>query len=191
MYGHLVPRNHDQAIEIDKKNGNAKWQDAEDEELRAILSFGTFNDKGKHVSPPQGYKRIEVHFVYACKHDGRYKARLVAGGHLTETPINGVYSSVATLREVRTVIFLSELNDLQTWSTDIGNAYLESNTQDMIYIVAGKEFASVGLEGHVLIIVKALYGLKSSGLRWWEVLSDVFRQLGFRPSKTEKDIWMR
>ena len=33
MYGHLVPRNHDQAVEIDKKNGDTKWQDAEKQEL--------------------------------------------------------------------------------------------------------------------------------------------------------------
>ena len=191
MYGHLVPRNHDQAIEIDKQNGNTRWQDAEKEELSAILGYGTFNDLGKGASAPINHKKINVHFVYACKHDGRYKARLVAGGHLTDTPIDSVYSSVASLRGVRMTVFLAELNDLEFWSTDIGNAYLESNTMEKVYIIAGKEFACVGLEGHILVIVKALYGLKSSGARWWEVLADVLRQMGFKPSKAEKDIWMR
>jgi Reverse transcriptase (RNA-dependent DNA polymerase) len=191
MFGHLVPRNHEQAIEIDKQNGNTRWQDAEKEELKAILGYGTFNDLGKKAPPPKDHKRINTHFVYACKHDGRYKARLVAGGHLTDTPVDSVYSSVASLRGVRMVIFLAELNGLNFWSTDIGNAYLESNTMEKVYIVAGKEFACVGLEGHTLVIVKALYGLKSSGVRWWEVLADVLRQMGFKPSRAEKDIWMR
>jgi Reverse transcriptase (RNA-dependent DNA polymerase) len=42
-----------------------------------------------------------------------------------------------------------------------------------------------------LLVVKALYGLKSSGARWWEVLADVLRQMGFEPSKADRDIWMR
>ena len=62
--------------------------------------------------------------------------------------------------------FIAELNDLQIWCTDIGNAYLESLTREKVYIVAGPEFGD--REGHTLIIVKALYGLKSSGLRWHE-----------------------
>lgn len=110
---------------------------------------------------------------------------------MTETPIDSVYSSVASLRGVRIAMFLAELNELQTWSTDIGNAYLESYTQEKLYIVGGHEFAPFGLEGHTLVVVRALYGLKSSGLRWHEVLSDVFRQMGFVPSKADHDIWMR
>ncbi len=54
------------------------------------------------------------------------------------------------------------------------------------------------MEGHILLIVRALlyYGLKSSGLRWWERLSDVLRDpnggLGFFPSsKAETDLWMQ
>lgn len=129
--------------------------------------------------------------VYDVKHDGRHKARLVAGGHLTETPVDSVYSSVATLRGMRMVMFLAELNGLESWSTDIGNAYLESNTQEKLYIIGGQEFACVGLEGHTLVIVKALYGLKSSGLRWHEVIADVLRQMGFVPSKADNDIWMK
>jgi hypothetical protein len=54
---------------------------------------------------------------------------------------------------------------------------LESYTQEKVYIVAGPEF---GLrEKHVLIISKALYGLKSSGLRWSQRFADVLRQMGF------------
>ena len=47
--------------------------------------------------------------VFAVKHDGRRKSRLVAGGHLTEVPTESVYSSVVSLRGVRIVIFLAEL----------------------------------------------------------------------------------
>jgi len=51
---------------------------------------------------------------------------LVAGGHFTETPIDSVHSSVVSLRGVRLLAFLGELNDLKVWSTDIGNAHVEA-----------------------------------------------------------------
>ena len=60
--------------------------------------------------------------IYPVKHDGRHKARLVAGGYLTDIPIDSVYSGVVSLRELRMVIFLAELNRLTTYITDIGSA---------------------------------------------------------------------
>ena len=189
MYGFLVPRNHDQAMQLDKENGNTRWRDAEKIELAQVDEYDTFLDKGKGYIPNKDFKKIKVHLVYAVKHDGRHKARLVAGGHLTDTPIDSVYSSVVSLRGIRIITFLAELNNLECWATDIGNAYLESYTQEKVYVIAGPEFGD--REGHTLIISKALYGLKSSGLRWSQRLSDVLRDMGFFPSKAEKDIWMR
>jgi Reverse transcriptase (RNA-dependent DNA polymerase) len=39
--------------------------------------------------------------------------------------------------------------------------------------------------------VKALYGLKSSGLRWKERFANVLKEMGFSSSQVELDIWMR
>ena len=102
----------------------------------------------------------------SVKHDGRYKARLVADGHLTDVPIDSVYSGVVSLRGLRLLIFLAELNNLKLWSTDIDNAYLEATTNERVYIIAGPEFGD--RQGHTLIIFKVLYGLRSSGLHWHE-----------------------
>ena len=85
--------------------------------------------------------------------------------------------------------FIAELNHLKLWATDIGKAYLESYTKEKVYIKAGPEFGE--REGHYLVIVKALYGLKSSGLRWHERFADALRNMDFFPSKAEHDIWMR
>ena len=114
-----------------------------------------------------------MHLIYAVKHDGRFKARLVAGGHLTDTPIESVYSGVVSLRGLRTIIFLGELNDIEPWATDIGNAYLEATTTEKVCIRAGSEFG--GLEGHLLLIYKAVDGLKSSGLRFNLLLAKCLR----------------
>ena len=86
-------------------------------------------------------------------------------------------------------MFLAELNGLETWAMDIGNAYLEAKTKEKIYIKAGPEFGE--LEGHTLVIFKSLYGLCSSGLHWHEHFADCLREMGFKACKAEPDIWMR
>jgi Reverse transcriptase (RNA-dependent DNA polymerase) len=64
-----------------------------------------------------------------------------------------------------------------------------SNYKEKVYIVAGPEFGP--LEGHTLIIFKALYGLQSSGLCWYQRFVDVLRAIWFYPTKVESEIWMR
>ena len=150
QYGVQVPRNHNEAVHIDTANSNTLWQDAERTELAQLDEYEAFKDLGKGAPAPNGYKKIRVHFVYACKHDGRRKARLVAGGHLTDTPVDSVYSSVVSLRVIRTVTFLSELNGLELWGTDIGNAYLESVTKEKVHITVGPEFGERA--GHTIAL---------------------------------------
>ena len=89
MYGYRVPRNDAEAMKLGEENGNKLWHEAEQKELAQIDEYDTFEKHAKGHKP-EGYKKITVHLVYACKHDGRHKARLVAGGHLTETPIDSV-----------------------------------------------------------------------------------------------------
>ena len=143
--------------------------------------YGFFKDCGTNVKDPNGYKKINVHLVFDVKHDGRHKARLVAGGHLTEIPVDSVYWGVVSLCGLRLMIFLAELNKLEVCATDVGNAYLEAMTKAKDCIIAGPEFGE--LEGNLLIISKALYGLQSSGLRWHERLADCLREMGFFPCK--------
>jgi hypothetical protein len=189
QYGYQVPRNHEEAVFIDVRMGNTRWQDAEKLELKQLFDYDTFKDLGLGAPVPEGYQKIPCHMVYAVKHDGRHKARMVAGGHRTGTPVDSTYSSVVSLPGLRLVTFLAELNELELWNTDIGNAYLESYTKEKVCFVAGGEFGE--LAGHTFMILKAQYGLKSSGRRWHERLFDVLIAMGFKPSKAEEDIWMR
>ena len=122
------------------------------------------------VQAPKDHKKIRAHFVFNVKHYGRCKARLVADGHLTNVPLSSVYSGMVPLRGTRLVIFITELNCLESWGMDIGNTYLEAFNKEKICIVAGPEF--VPLDGHYLIIVKTLQGIRTSGLRWNERLAD-------------------
>ena len=123
------------------------------------------------------------------KHDGRFKARLVAGGHMTEPGKDESYSGVVSLRTMRLALIAGELNNLNLMVGDIGNAYLESYTREKVVFTAGPEFGD--LAGHTLMIVKALYGLRTSGARFHEVLAKTLRSEGFEPCLADSDLWLR
>ena len=69
------------------------------------------------------------------KHDGRYKARLVAGGHMTDPDKEDAYSRVVSLMTLRLALLIGELNKLDIMVGDIGNAYLESYTREKLVLV--------------------------------------------------------
>ena len=61
-------------------------------------------------------------------------------------------------------MLLSKLNQLELWGTDIGNAYLKVHTKEKLFIIAGPEFDD--LEGHILVMDKALYGQEEHLKKW-------------------------
>ena len=198
QFGFLIPKDYKQALQLDEQNGNSKWYDATKLEMDQINEYKVFQDHGKAQydpksrkvsNAPNGYQKIRVHLIFAVKHDGRHKARLVAGGHLSPDPIESIYSGVVSIRSHRLVKSLAKLNNLEVWGADIGNAYLEAKTKEKLYIVAGPEFEE--LEGHILVIYKALYGLKSSGRRWSQKIHDIMLHMGFSPSKADPCVWLR
>ena len=187
-FGVEIPRNSKHARQLQEKLGHTKWTDAEKTELGQLYDYSTFIDKGKRASIPRGYRQIRVRFVYDCKHDLRHKARLVAGGHLTPED-DSAYSGVVSLKSMRLALLIGELNGLKPMVGDIGNAYLEAYTKEKVCFIAGPEFGP--LEGHLMIISKALYGLRSSGARFHDKLHDTLTDMGFRPSYADPDLWIR
>lgn len=78
---------------------------------------------------------------------------------------------------------------MQILAADIGNAYLNAPTQEKVYSTAGKEFGSHA--GEPIIIVRALYGLKSSGAAWWSHLAMTLTSLGYTSCLADPDVWFR
>ena len=72
-----------------------------DLEMSQLAEYDTFRDLDHKdtASPPTGYKKIRTHLVYDCKHDSRHKAWMVADGHLTDIPLESMYSGVISLYE--------------------------------------------------------------------------------------------
>ena len=184
-----MPSNSREALQIDRENDNTKWQDSMALEFMQLQEFGTFKDLGKDAAPPAGYQMIRMHYVYDVKHDLRLKSRLVCNGAMTQPLKEVSYSGVVSLRSLRLVVLLAELNGLELMQADVSNAYLEAYTSEKVYFRAGPEFGE--LQGHTMVVIKACYGLCSSGARWHDRFADTLCDLKFVPSKADPNVWMR
>jgi len=162
-FGLRVPNTVKEALEIDKERGDTLWQDAITKEMTNVrIAFEIRSDN----IPPPGFQRIPHNIIFEIKMDLTRKTRLVAGGHKTAPPTQLTYSSVVSRESVRIGFLLAALNDVDIVAADVGNAYLNATTKEKVYIITGPEFGPLE-EGKVAVIVRALYGRKSSGAMWW------------------------
>ena len=186
-YGVKLPRTVEEALKIDEESGTTFWRDALDKEMKNVEV--AFDIKEPGAKPPPGHKRITLHMVFDVKMDFTRKCRLVAGGHLTDPPETMTYSSVVSRESVRIAFTIAALMDLEVQMTDIGNAYLNAPTSEKVYSVAGKEFGPN--EGRLVVIVRALYGLKSAGASWRKEMASTLRDLRFKSCLADPDVWLR
>ena len=64
-----------------------------DDECFDVLDAGT--------NPPSDYEKIPILWTFDVKFDGRFRARCVAGGHMTSDQVADLYSGVVDLETVR------------------------------------------------------------------------------------------
>ena len=193
-YGIRIPKSPQEAVRLDRENdGNRFWQDAMDKEMKkAKVAYkpkeGVTPEeirKGK-VDDMRGYQEIKCNIIFDVKMDFTRKARYVAGGHMTEAPVAITYSSVVSRDSVRLAFLIAALNDLNVACCDIGNAYLNAPCKEKIWFVAGPECGEYN--GKPMILVRALYGLKSSGASWRSMFKEFIEQaLGFTNTRVDAD----
>ena len=72
---------------------------------------------------------------------------------------------------------------------DIQNAYLTAPCREKIWTKAGPEFGTD--EGKIMLVSRALYGLKSSGAAFRAFLAERLYQMQYNPSPADNDVWMK
>lgn len=186
-FGIELPRTVAEALEIDRRTGTTFWRDAIEKEMRNVSDAFEIREDNK---PPPFHQLIRCHMIFDIKPETLVrKARFVAGGHMTDPPRDSVYSSVVSRDSVRLFFLIAALNDLDVRACDVQNAYINAGTKEKVYFIAGKELGEH--EGKVVVIVRALYGLKSSGARFREHMAATLRAAGFMSCKADPDVWMK
>jgi hypothetical protein len=196
-FGVRLPKSVIEAIKIDEESGTTFWMETIKKEMAKVKVAFEFCETW---SPEQvcsgaargdfvGYQEIDCHMIFDVKINLTQKARFVAGGHMTETPASITYSSVVSRDSVRIVFLTAALNNLDIMACDVSNAYLNAPCREKIWFVAGPEFGS--RQGQVIKIIRSLYGLKSSGASWRNMLQQtIVEELRFEPTVADPDVYL-
>ena len=159
-FGVQVSKSAKHALEFDKQNCNTFWQDYIPKEMKNVRIAFQILDENKEV--PIGYKFIRCHMIFDVKMEYfRRKSRVVAGGHMTDTPAAITYAIVVLRESVRLALMLAALNALEVKCGDVMNAYITTPITEKVWTILGPKFRAD--QGKKAVIVRALYGLKSSG----------------------------
>jgi hypothetical protein len=181
VLGIKIPLTFREAIN-DPKYGT-QWKEAIIEELRSLMGNGTW----KEVFPPKGVNVITSKWVFTIKTLtigvlDRFKARLVARGftQVHGTDYNETYAP--TLRHDTLRLFLASVaaENLECRQYDIKNAFTESFLKEKIYMAAPPGFGIK--KGHVLEILRSLYGLKQAARDWNLLIKSELLGWGFEQS---------
>ncbi|CAB0015328.1 unnamed protein product [Nesidiocoris tenuis] len=167
------PQSYDEAL-----GQGVEWKQAIDNELSAMKKFGTWTIE----DIPEDKKPIQTKWVFRTKQNGTKKARLVAKGYQEDTPGN-LYAPVAKIPTVRMFLCHALNNNLQIRQLDVPSAFLNGNLKNDVYI----EFPDgvKPIEGKVLKLRKALYGLKESPRVWNERFNEIAEQCGLVRSRSD------
>ena len=169
-YSMKVPRNAKEDAQFDaqfdQENGNKLWSNEIFKYLEALMSMKVFRKLPSSLlkSGAKGFQFAPIPVIFDVKVDLRRKARLVIGVHIVNSFVHKVYASTMNSVSARILMTISAANNLYIMTGDIGNAYLNSNTQENIYTRAGTEFELVDImtDDTLMEVIKALYGLPTS-----------------------------
>jgi hypothetical protein len=152
------------------------------------IAFEVF---GRDTTTLTGYQKISGHLVFDVKlgENFRRKARYCADGHKTKSPASVTYSTVVSRDSVRIILTIAALNDLQVLGANVQNAFLTAPCKEKVWLTAGVAFGAK--QGKNLLVVRALYGLKSASASFRAYMAKKLDDMGFKSSVAVPDVWMR
>eukprot|EP00804_Cyclotella_cryptica_P013947 CCRYP_002465-RA/>CCRYP_002465-RA protein AED:0.03 eAED:0.04 QI:0/0/0/0.83/0.6/0.5/6/0/916 len=166
-HGIEIPKSVEEVYAIDKATDTTLVQCNRQGMPNVRVAFYILVDG---AAPPPDHQFICCHMIF--------DARLVAGGHAAKAPATLAYASVVSRETVRIALLVAALNDVDIWAADVLNAYITAPCREKIWTTLGKEFGDDC--GKKAIVVRAIYGLKSSGAAFRAHLTGCMREMGYK-----------
>ena len=146
-------------------------------EIAALKSKGTWTEVP--YSSIKNVSTVPTTWVFKYKFDDqgfliKYKARLCARGDLQKTD-RDTYAATLAARVFRVLMALLCAFDLETRRYDAINAFVNSEIDEPVYLRPPAGWAG---DDVLLLLHRALYGLKQSPALWYRHLSKTLTEFG-------------
>ena len=167
---------------------------AEQDHLQSHREMRTWREIPAQDPRVKGHKILDCRWVYVYKFDkhGRFlkaKARLVVRGDQQARSLKeDNYAATLAGRSFRTLMAIAARFDLELIQYDAINAFVNAKLDETIFMRMPPGYKKPNT---VLLLQKALYGLRRSPLLWQKELTKTLRELGFQPVPHEPCIFSR
>jgi hypothetical protein len=143
--------NIQEAYAIEEENGDHRWAESIQREMNNMrVAIKSLKDG---IEIPPGYQFMKCHLIFDIKFDGfKFKSRMVAGGHMAETPPFLTYAWVVSRDTVRIALLMAALHDLDVKAADVENAYLTAHISERLglYVVQNLDVTPVRKQSFVV-----------------------------------------
>ncbi|KAG0153774.1 hypothetical protein PDIDSM_2429 [Penicillium digitatum] len=166
-----------------------KWLVAAHKELHRHLVNGTWRVMSRTKSKK---KPLTLRWVFKVKHDGTYKARLVARGfrQVKDLDFYEVYAVVAKPMSFKVFAAVAAAKGWYLHHVDIVTAFLYAELKEPIEIEL-PEIQREEYPDHIGLLMKTIYGLKQSPREWYSLLHDVLVSMGFDHTQSDHSIFVK
>ena len=172
-----------------------KWKIAMADEMRSLQK----NQTWELVPRPKNQKVVACKWIYKRKEgilgveEARYKARLVAKGFTQREGVDyhEVFSPVVKHTSIRVLLALTAVFDMELEQMDVKTAFLHGELEETIYMAQPEGFKKAGMENHVCLLEKSLYGLKQSPRQWYKRFDLFMLRNGFSRSSFDGCVYFR
>ena len=138
---------------------------------------------------PPNARIVSSKFVYKRKRDkegkvAKHKCRWVARGfsQIKGLDFHESYSPVATTTAFRLILVFALIFGLEVLSGDIKGAYLHAKLPNPVYMSPPKGYVHDPAHPNRVAMLKySIYGLADSARHWFDLISKVLHELGFKP----------
>ena len=175
---------------------NQAWAAAYNAEYIGFKERGVF----KVVKPEPGVKILDTLTRLEYKEDNgefiKCKARLCARGDQQVDGVNyketDLYAPTLKAAEGRLLMAIAASNGHKIYKTDTKQAYLYGDMgDDIVYLRPPDWWPEPIPEGHVLLLVKSIYGTKQAARKWHTHISDWMIRNGYLAVNSEKTIFKK
>jgi hypothetical protein len=161
------------------------WRSGLEDELNCLRKYGVYK-----VVPatevPKDHKILPYKVVLKVKRNTlnepvRCKVRITCGGHKQEYGKNylNTYAPTLSLKTLRVLFALAAYLDLEFIHLDVETAFLNGILKELVFMKPPPGLEHECPPGHLLQLLRTLYGLKQASYEWCAVLFELLAALGY------------